>query len=338
VTSVPLIRASNLLHFYNHLKKIGSPVDRYLEQARLPLCSVYHPEALIPLYPVMTFVEQGTYRENNPLLGVWVGQNTQVSELGILGTLLYQSLTLYDLLKTLERSLKYFSSGEKFWVRREGDRVWLHNSFGNVSHRGAQQGRVYAVLLYLKLIQLFVEPGWHPLEIHLEIGPIKELLEVKEFAGAQIYFNQPNSAIVFEKALLSNPLRQTRQMNLSSQEYQCWRTSAPALDFVGSLRQTIQLFLQAGNADIEQVAEASGLSVRSLQRRLAEKNLSYSRVVDQVRFDQAIALLNQLDLQIVDIAFELGYADAANFTRAFKRWTGVSPREFRLTQRNIITG
>lgn len=338
MTTVPLIRANTLLHFYNYLKEMGSPVDRYLEQARLPLCSVYNPEALVPLYQVMNFIEQGAFRENNPLLGVWVGQSTQISELGILGTLLYQSLTLYDLLKTLERSLRYFSSGEKFWVRREGDRVWLHNSFGNVPYRGAHQGRVYAVLLYLKVIQLFVNPGWHPLAIHLELAPSKALLEIEEFAGTQVHFNQPSSAIVFEKSLLSNPFRQTRQMNLLPQEYQCWRTSAPALDFVGSLRQTIQLFLQAGNADIEQVAEASGLSVRSLQRRLAMENLSHSRVVDQVRFDGAIALLHQLDLQIVDVALELGYTDAANFTRAFKRWTGVSPREFRQSQRNTIAG
>lgn len=338
MTNVPLIRASNLLHFYNHLKEIGSPVDRYLEQAKLPLCSTYNPEALIPLYPVMNFVEQGAYRENNPLLGVWVGQSTPISELGILGALIYQSLTLHDLLETLERSLKYFSSGEKFLIRREGDRVWLHNSFGNIPHRGAHQGRIYSMLLYLKVLQLFVKPGWHPLEIHFEIGPTKELLEIEEFVGPQLYFNQPSSAIVFEKSLLSNPLRHTRQMHLSSQEYQGWRTSAPALDFVGSLRQTLQLFLQAGDADIEKVAEASGLSVRSLQRRLAEENLSYSRVVDQVRFDQAIALLHDPNMQVVDIAFELGYTDPANFTRAFKRWTGISPREFRQSQLNTIVG
>lgn len=336
MTNVPLIRASTLLHFYNHLKVIGSPVDRYLEQAKLPLCSVHDPEALIPLYPVMNFVAQGVYRENDPLLGVWVGQRTQISELGILGTLLHQSLTLHDLLTTLKRSLQYFSSGEKFWIREEGDRIWLHNSFGNISHRGAQQGRVYAMLLYLKLIQLFTKPGWHPVKIHLEIPPLKELFEIKEFAGTQIYFNQPSSAIVFEQSLLSNSPRQTRQARLSPQEYQRWCTSIPALDFLGSLRQTIQLFLQAGDTEIEQIAEASGLSVRSLQRRLAAENLSYSRVVEQVRFDRAIALLNQPDLQIVDIAFDVGYTDAANFTRAFKRWTGVSPREFRQLQGNKI--
>jgi AraC-like DNA-binding protein len=77
------------------------------------------------------------------------------------------------------------------------------------------------------------------------------------------------------------------------------------------------------------VAKAAGMSVRSLQRQLAEEGLTYSRLVEQVRYDQAVTLLKRPDLKLIEIAADLGYTDSANFTRAFKRWTGVSPREFR---------
>jgi AraC-like DNA-binding protein len=54
-------------------------------------------------------------------------------------------------------------------------------------------------------------------------------------------------------------------------------------------------------------------------------------LVDQVRFNQAVALLRQSDTKLLDIATELGYTDPANFGRAFRRWAGMSPREFRAT-------
>jgi AraC-like DNA-binding protein len=107
------------------------------------------------------------------------------------------------------------------------------------------------------------------------------------------------------------------------------QSSAPAIDFVASLRQFIQFQLRGGPVPIEVTAEAAGVSTRSLQRHLTESGLSYSHLVDQVRFKLAVELLKDPTLQIVDIALELGYTTPTNFARAFQRWSGVSPREFR---------
>ena len=73
------------------------------------------------------------------------------------------------------------------------------------------------------------------------------------------------------------------------------------------------------------------MSERSLQRRLAECGLSYARVVEDTRFDTACRMLGDPALKIVEISAELGYTDSANFTRAFRRWSGVSPQAFRRT-------
>lgn len=71
------------------------------------------------------------------------------------------------------------------------------------------------------------------------------------------------------------------------------------------------------------------MSLRSFQRQLAKEQLSYSLLIDQIRFETAIRLLQDPSLKLIEIALELGYNDAANFTRAFKRWTGISPSQFR---------
>ena len=77
------------------------------------------------------------------------------------------------------------------------------------------------------------------------------------------------------------------------------------------------------------MAEITGLSVRSLQRRLAQHGLSHLQIIAQARYEAATRLLEDPDIRITDIGYELGYADSTHFARAFKRWAGVSPRQYR---------
>jgi AraC-like DNA-binding protein len=84
-----------------------------------------------------------------------------------------------------------------------------------------------------------------------------------------------------------------------------------------------------GSPDIELVAATVGISVRTLQRRLHRSGTSYADVARAVRRDAALRLLKNREQTIGQIARTLGYADHPHFTRAFQRWMGVSPREFR---------
>ena len=66
-----------------------------------------------------------------------------------------------------------------------------------------------------------------------------------------------------------------------------------------------------------------------MQRFLAQENITYSDLLEAVRREKAIALLKDSQLNLTDIAHQLGYANYANFSRAFKQWTNFSPRYFR---------
>jgi AraC-like DNA-binding protein len=71
------------------------------------------------------------------------------------------------------------------------------------------------------------------------------------------------------------------------------------------------------------------MPVRTLQRRLAHAGITYARLVAKIRFDMAARRLADPKVKLLDIALDLGYSDHAHFTRAFRRWTGTTPREFR---------
>jgi AraC-like DNA-binding protein len=71
------------------------------------------------------------------------------------------------------------------------------------------------------------------------------------------------------------------------------------------------------------------MSQRSLQRKLAEQNTTYKQVLDGVRYDIAKSYLSESSHTATEITFLLGFSDLSAFTRAFKRWHGQSPSEFR---------
>jgi AraC-like DNA-binding protein len=112
-------------------------------------------------------------------------------------------------------------------------------------------------------------------------------------------------------------------------------SSAPqgssAADVGEQVRQVVAALLASGTGypDIQQVADRVGTSVRTLQRRLRVLGATYADVVQQARCAAAREMLQEQQRRIGEVARRLGYSDTAHFSRAFHRWTGVTPREFR---------
>jgi len=91
----------------------------------------------------------------------------------------------------------------------------------------------------------------------------------------------------------------------------------------------LKLQLQLGIADPAGIARRLGMTLRSLQRRLQASSLSMSRLIDDARREVACASLRRADVPIKDIAHRLGFSEPSAFHRAFKRWTGMTPLQFR---------
>jgi AraC-like DNA-binding protein len=107
--------------------------------------------------------------------------------------------------------------------------------------------------------------------------------------------------------------------------------NAPSTDaFMQGARAAIRSALAEGDAqiDVATVAKRLHTSIRSLQRRLGERKTSFSDLHDDVRRELATALLEDEKLLLTDVAQRLGFKDVSAFHRAFRRWTGASPRAF----------
>ena len=112
--------------------------------------------------------------------------------------------------------------------------------------------------------------------------------------------------------------------------------SRQALDFASSLKSILRAYLPDGYPKIELAAEIAGLSVRTLQRRLAQQGLSYSTLIKHLRYEAASQLLKDSDIRMIDAANELGWESPATFTRAFSDTAGISPSEYRARNKRIF--
>ncbi len=107
-------------------------------------------------------------------------------------------------------------------------------------------------------------------------------------------------------------------------------------DLMSALQRTIEANLAKGRARIGDSARELEISTRTLQRRLSRARLTYSSVVEQVRYRMAVTLLRDPDLSIAALAKRLGYANISGFTRAFTRWAGVAPSRYRKNHPKVV--
>jgi AraC-like DNA-binding protein len=146
-----------------------------------------------------------------------------------------------------------------------------------------------------------------------------------------IRFGQPSHQLVFDEAVLDLPLVMADKGALALARAECERDLA-ALGFARSAAGRVRELCarrSGGLPSLDEAASALALSSRTLKRRLAEEGTGFGAILDEQRKDRALLLLRSGELSVEAVAERVGYSDVANFTRAFRRWTGATPTAFR---------
>lgn len=144
-------------------------------------------------------------------------------------------------------------------------------------------------------------------------------------------FERPVTQLLFDRKVLDLPVGQADPVSRQMACEQCERL-LEALGHGGSVIDRVRRLVlkdDEGVRSLEDVAAEMHLSGRTLKRKLAENGATYTGVLDERRREAALLLLHAPDSSIESVAARLGYSDVANFSRAFRRWTGASPGAYR---------
>ena len=264
--------------------------------------------------------------EGLPELGLLAGQ-VPVIEHGDFGKMVYQGLTLYDAIQTFCTNATIEYSQANFYLRVNNDQAWFFRGPIEGEPIQRQQVELYVLIMMIDTIRLGAGFDWQPDTMYMQNDDQHGLADVQLFRNANVQFGCKASAIAFPSKLLANPLHGdiaafTKPENAADD-------IILNTDFGKSLREVLRNHMGHVHLSLETTAEIIGLTPRTLQRQLSKNQFTYKQLIDQLRYEKALPLLKDNQSSLLDIALGLGYSDAAHFTRAFRRWAGMTPREFR---------
>lgn len=334
--SPPMLRATILVSFVDFLEGIGAPAQRLLEDVGISPGLLENAESVAPLHQSLCFARHAAETQGLPALGLRAGLTAQIEQLGAFGRLIRGALTVHEGLNRLSAAIQFVNTSAQLWLDfgADGQTVRFCHTTSSTGLTGPQQGGIFAVGTMIQMVQSMLGRTWRPDAVILSNVEAPYRSSCEALLGLPVRYAGGLQAIEFRRLLLAaRPVACGTPSASFQDDYAYLRsTTAPAHDFARLIRCVIASLMIDRYPSIELAAEAIGLTPRTLQRRLAETGESYSHLVDAERFEMASGLLKGDDTKIIDVAYTLGYGDAANFTRAFHRWTGMTPQAYRRLQ------
>jgi AraC-like DNA-binding protein len=317
-----------------HCGRWGVPASALLEGTDLTLEWLKDPATRLPLAECGALIERARALTRQPALAFSMGLHMRLSWHGFLGFAAMTAATVREALEVAEQFSLTRTSAFTLSTHVEGGAASL------VVEERAPLGGVREFLVIALLVGLgriasdvtaravtgvaecaFPEPAYAAQALGSADG--RRLGTMR--------FGQPSHRVVFDASILDMPLVTADPAAAELLRAQCDRELAALAEaggFVGRVRSTIAS-ATGRFLSLADVARAMRVSTRTLKRRLAEQGTSFSEVLDGVRCQRALLLLDDRRIGLGDVADRLGYSDVANFTRAFRRWTGRTPAAFR---------
>jgi AraC-like DNA-binding protein len=326
------VRGCAIAPVLDFLRAAAIPAGSILTAAGLPSWISADDEVLIPARSVARVL--GAAAQYAPIanLGLTLAHRAPIESFGILGRLIRTAPTLREALRRAVRYDSTFSSSGSMWLAQRGERVELYrmSSVLDDPHDvGCMEANLYCLGLMIGIVRLGAGPSWRPEDVHLQTDAAPGLRDAECLADCRVVPGRPATMLAIPRTLLAMRLSPPPPIEPAVDVVERWVSAAPAREFIGSIQQAVETVSRGGDPKIRQTADLLGLSVRTLQRRLAEAGIRHNTLVERGRFAMAAEVLADTNARIVDLASDLGYADHANFTRAFRRWAGCSPQEYR---------
>jgi len=248
--------------------------------------------------------------------GAEIGRSYELPDLGVWGAAITKATTLRQAIAVAVKGIHLLHQGTNLQLTASDRFIKLQFAFAGHSHVDPRQ-HVLGSLTVLRTVALL--PGV-PEAVGAQFSQAyqPDAGRLEETFGPQLSFGCDGDAILVDRAILDLPIATNAAKN-----------GIDPLETAATLETLVRTLLPYEKVTADFVASLLHMSTRTLQRRLADWGFSFEEIVDDVRRTEAIRRILIGDGSLVEIAFLLGYSDQAHFYRAFRRWTGMTPSEYR---------
>ena len=298
--------------------------------ANVPLPGIADPMQRMSIKEVGRLFECAIVATGNPYLGITVGKLIQPSGLHAFGFGLLASENLDDFCQRVCNYYRIVSQNAMFkYFESEGESILLATEIVEEVCDATQDA--FVVLMVNLMRQLYQREFNRARLVLARPAPEGGDKPYLDFFNCPVRFGRRELRIVMDSAQLYRPLPgASRELARYNDDIVVdYLAKLDKQDLVNSVRNQITTGLASGRVSIKYVAEHLHMSPRGLQMKLATQDSGFQDILDEVRHNLAMCYIEQSRYAITEISYLLGFADASNFTRAFKRWTGKSPSDFR---------
>ena len=263
------------------------------------------------------------------LFGLLLAQRQTSNVLGDLPLLLSREDTVADSLASVNRYLYLHARGVQLQQRLRGDRVELGLSFEFSSPQGLEQLTQMSIAHLANFTAGLLNIDRHSLTLFLRQPEPRAASDNAGVSPYRLQFGAANNCIRFSRRWLAKKSHRNEQaLDAHLQDYLRRLQQRYPDSLQEQVRDIIGRTLPSGECSLERVAATLDLHPRVLQKRLKKLGSSYGRLLRQTRLDIARQHLRHGNMAVTDLALNLGYAEVSVFSRNFKQWTGLSPRQW----------
>jgi AraC-like DNA-binding protein len=327
---------STLHTFPRLVRSLGGKLGDVLGPLQITEKFLANPDNVIPLNTFCELLYRGAKATGCEHFGLLVGSQSGTEKIGPAGTLMLLAPSVGVALEVLRKYLHLNNRNAVVLLGCDGVQAFLGYTVLDGNFPGIQELHDGAMAAALNILRQLNGPQWRPTEVRLMRRTPRQPEAYARFFDSPCRFNAERSELVFPAAMLDFPVAGSGEQTFSAATA-AHQAGTPydltGQDWIELVRRTSLGLLLTGNCSRQAVADALGLSARTLNRKLEQAGASFLELADYTRFMASRMLIKDTDMPLGDIAQVLGYADPSSFCRAFKRWSGVAPAKWRKTSR-----
>ena len=313
------------------VERAGASRERFLAAAGLDPRLLEDGSARLPLGVYQRTVAAALEVSGDPAFGLHMGEQASSAMFDVLGPLTEHAATLREGIETMTRYSKLVAEGHDPRLHVVGELATIRFESLQGNWPVLRLTAEFAMTALTQLLRHFAGYLAAPSFVSFAYPAPAYVAEYERVLGAGVRFDQPFTELGFPGEWLDR-----RQLYQSPDLYNVLKTQAERtlgrLERDASLRQRVELVLAAHSprqVTMEEAARELGMSARSLRRQLSSEGTSYGDLVERSRITAAKRMLEDPRVSIQEAAFALGFAAPAAFHRAFKRWTGLTPKQYK---------
>jgi AraC-like DNA-binding protein len=310
-----------------------------LRQAGLTITQIEDTGAHVAADGQVTLLNLAADALDDDLVGFHLAEEFELRLVDLLYFVLASSATLGEGLAQIER---YNSIANESMVLswEQGKELKVRFGYAGIARHSDRHQMEFWMTALVRICQHLTGSNLRPIRINVSHPRCAASVQLEEYLGCAIAFAAGTDEIAFVRGSAQLPLRDAEPYLNKVLVRHCEdilsQRATPASPLQASVENAIVPLLPQGKVRVSGIAQALGMSRRTLARRLADEHLTFSEILDRMRTDLAQHYLKDPSFSISQIAWRLGFQEVAAFTTAFKRWTGVTPSQMR-TQRDLTT-